>query len=136
MSRPLCLTDSDYCDKIQRLLNNYADDELDGSSSEEDDSKKDPDFVLPNAEVQPHIEVLQKYTLSSSTESDPGTGTDDEQEVSREALTEEVNILPDYYIERMKKQEFGPPNAWSSRAPATQVRVPERNIIRTGLPGI
>lgn len=130
MSRPLRPTDSDYSDRIQRLLNNVDDDdELSGSSSEEvDDSDADPDYVLPNEEALP------RTRLTSYSESDPGT--DDEQMVLEEESEEETNILPDYYVDRMKKTEFGPPNAWSSKAPTPQVRVPERNIIRTGLPGI
>lgn len=42
----------------------------------------------------------------------------------------------EYFIERMKKTEAGPPNAWKSNLPPIHVRTPARNIIRTGLPGV
>lgn len=48
----------------------------------------------------------------------------------------ETSNLPEFFVERRNKTEKGPPNAWKSAGPSSQVRVPARNIIRIGLPGI
>jgi hypothetical protein len=45
--------------------------------------------------------------------------------------------LPKYFLDRLKKKEYGPPNAWaSSTRPPRNICTPRRNIKRRGLPGI
>lgn len=45
-------------------------------------------------------------------------------------------LSPKYFLDKMRKNEQGPPNAWKSTHPPRKVRTPARNIIRGGLPGI
>jgi len=51
MARQISIKDSDYSNKIHRLLDNDYDDNLNGLCEEIDDSDDDPDFVLSEEEV-------------------------------------------------------------------------------------
>uniref|UniRef100_A0A1B6LUY7 PiggyBac transposable element-derived protein domain-containing protein n=1 Tax=Graphocephala atropunctata TaxID=36148 RepID=A0A1B6LUY7_9HEMI len=127
-SQPVHNHDPDFSDRIRAMLDSETLDNIsDDDSSFVDDSDADPDFVLE--------------------ESDDSSGdlTPDDNELLEEEDTEEINIrnmvaedfpLPKCFIERLRKNEVGPPNAWNSAPPPTNVRTPARNIIRTGLPGI
>lgn len=126
MSERINRNDPDYSDRIRRLLDD-EDITRDSSSDDEvDDSDADPDFILSGGEGSDR-ELSENYS--------------DDEILLQEANEEDIDIaennnLPGYFIERMKKTEQGPANAWQSEAPQHQVRTPARNIIRTGLPGI
>lgn len=123
--------DPNFVDQIRRLMANEL--SSDESDSVVDDSDADPDFVVSNEERQ--------ATSASSSSSD-------EEEDNANMLQQEfdaVNIinaiangrnLPDYFLERMKKHEYGPPNAWSSKPPSRNRRTPARNLISTRLPAM
>lgn len=44
--------------------------------------------------------------------------------------------LPQCFLERMRKNKVGPPSAWKSAPPPTNVRTSAHNILRMGLPGL
>lgn len=127
-SRGFSLNDPDFSDNIRRLMDdeNMEDDCLD-EESEVDDSDADPDFT---------IDDNRQDEDSSTSNSDDETLMDVVNEDENEELIANENTpLPPFFLERMKKSEFGPPNAWVSKHPPRNVRTPQRNIIRT-LPGI
>lgn len=44
--------------------------------------------------------------------------------------------LPEYIFSRLRKNECGPPYWWTTKEPTVNARVPARNVIRGGLPGL
>lgn len=166
-SRPLNTNDTNFGDRIRRLLGYKSD--TGSSSSEADDSDADPDWNLNLAEEEHG--PLKRFRKQQTTQ-EHFEESDDEDFVLNVAVSDRENIpqdnilqdspsdnsedenalleatvvhppqniqqgdFPEYFIERMKKTEAGPPNAWKSNPPPIQVRTPARNIIRTGLPGV
>lgn len=128
MARKFSAQDPDYSDYIRRLLDDNEVEDVDSSSEDIDDSDDDPDYVLPAAE------------RSESSEVDSSEEDDDEllvEDVDEETIgIAETSNLPEFFVKRRNKTEKGPPNAWKSAGPSSQVRVPARNIFRTDLPGI
>jgi hypothetical protein len=125
--------DPDFSENIQRLLESESlvDDSPVEDTDDFDDSDADPDFVIENNRQ------FEDSTTSVSDEDDEALMEVDNQEHGSELLNAvaENTPLPPYFLERMKKTEKGPPNAWNSKHPPRNVRTPQRNIIRT-LPGI
>ncbi len=129
----------DFDDCIRALLYNEDFANTDSDSSVVDDSDEDLDFVIQNAKVVNHTN--QVSTVDSSSEEDDG---DDnfllearriEQDASGVSQGHDTEQPEEFYLERMKKSEPSPPNAWSSKEPKRNVRTPATNIIRI-LPGI
>lgn len=131
-SKTFSTEDPDFGDKIRRLLEseNVEDDGSD-EDIDLDDSDADPDFVIEDGRQ------YEDSTSSSSSDEGETLMEIDNQEDENEILNAvaENALLPSYFIERMKKTECGPPNAWKSEPPPRNVRTAERNLIRT-LPGI
>lgn len=130
-SRSLRIDDPDFSDRVRGLLNSEDEGNDTDCDSPADDSDADPDYVLP---VEENEEI-------------PGTSSDENEDddVMMEEDCEQVNIenslggnipMPPYFLERLPKKQYGPPNAWKSDPPVRNVRTPARNIVRGGLPGI
>lgn len=125
--------DPAFEDRLRRMLEEDLDnpddpDEDDDVDSVVDDSDADPDFVMRESE--------EEETSSSSSDEDAMLEGDvGESGIIINAVAPDVP-LPTYFLERMRKKEQGPPNAWTSKHPPRNVRTPARNILRGGLPGI
>jgi len=105
-------------ERIRTLLEEDVDDpsEVDDDDDESvvDDSDADPDFVY-----------------DESDESSTGLSSDDEDALLDENVGESSNPitnviaenvpLPPYFIEKMRKNELGPPNGWKSKPPPRNV---------------
>lgn len=162
-SKSVHTNDPDFSDRIRRLLG-YNSDSSD-SYEEADDSDADPDWNMSGDERGPLERLLGRPTQEDFHESEDDDGilnvdipvNDSSQTVQgfQSSDSEDENALlnqepavvnipqnfiqedvPEFFIERSKKTEAGPPNAWSSNPPPVQVRTPARNIVRTGLPGV
>ncbi|XP_054746656.1 piggyBac transposable element-derived protein 3-like [Anastrepha obliqua] len=130
-SRSVRPTDPDFGDRIQRLMAN-ADSDNDSDFSVIDDSDADPDFVISDHEDQ----VIPGTPSSSESEEDDIVNLHNNVDNIINAVAEGIDHLPEYFLERMKKNETGPPNAWKSDPPPRNVRTPARNIILTRLPAM
>lgn len=145
-SRSVTTSDPDFSDKIRRLLGHGSDFESSDSYDDVDDSDKDPDFVLPLEENTPRYNIVSDDQTDESEEDEAMLDLQHMDMNNMQDSTENNSVrhhttlprdeLPDYFFERTKKTEAGPPNAWTSMQPPRQVRTPARNIIRTGFPGI
>lgn len=115
-------------DRVRRLLEEDVDDPNDSDEEDSvvDDSDADPDYVMQESGEEE----------SSSSDDDALLDEDmGEINVIVNAVAPDTP-LPRYFLERMRKSEQGPPNAWRSTHPPRNVRTPARNIITGGLPGI
>ena len=124
-SKYLAVNDPGFEDKVRRMLEEEVDDpdEMDDVDSIVDDSDSDPDYVMCESEEQPR----------SSSSDDEAMLEDDEAESSNIINAVALDVpMPTYFLERMRKKEQGPPNAWTSKPPPRNVRTPARNIIRGG----
>lgn len=124
----------DFSDHIRELLMEEGLDDPNSDTSV-DDSDTDTDFVLPLEETRQNENPDDD---SEESEAEEGEEEEDLEGNAQQCVID--NLLPQngeehFYLERMKKKEIGPPNAWSSKEPTRNVRTPARNIIRT-LPGI
>lgn len=118
--------DPSFNDRILRLLSGENADESDDDSVV-DDSDNDPDFIIRESDGD----------STSCSSDDDDEFLEDQGEATNIINAVAVNVpMPPFFIERQRKTESGPPNAWKSDPPPRNVRAPARNIIRTGLPGI
>lgn len=100
-----------------------------------EESEDDDDVILkPNPPNDDN--VLQSQDSSSDDSEDDDDLLNQEVAIANPPQGNLQVDLPEFFIERRKKTEAGPPNAWRSKPPPVQVRTPARNIIRTGLPGV
>lgn len=115
-------------DRVRRLLEEDVDDPNDSDEEDSvvDDSDADPDYVMRESGEE-----------ESSSSDDEEMLDDDmgETDVVVNAVAPDIP-MPQFFLERMRKTEQGPPNAWNSIHPPRNVRTPARNIIRGGLPGL
>lgn len=147
--RTINASQEDFSLRVNRMLHDLSD-----VSSEEDDgiddSDADPDYVLP--EENPHEDEY-----SSDESDDRGrrhTVHDTLDEIMLAAHDDEVGdvdllqaddlpqgevqnaVLPEYIFSRLRKNEFWPPYGWTTKEQTVNARVPARNVIRGGLPGL
>ncbi|KAG8299961.1 hypothetical protein J6590_088413 [Homalodisca vitripennis] len=103
---------------IRKLLFSENADDSSSNSTVVDGSDADPDFVLSDEEGR----NVQESSLDDE---------DNLMELRRtenETAIEQIHNEEIYFVERTKKCA---PNAWSSKPPQRNVRIPARNIIRT-----
>lgn len=124
-SRRIRPSDPDFSIQVRRML---ADDnsEDDGDFSGLDDSDADPDFIISDDEARNEDQVEVSSSTSEDEDNadllDEGNNTD-----IINAVAEGVD-LPEYFLERLGKKEIGPSNAWKSKPPPRNVRIPARNL--------
>lgn len=131
-SRSINTQDPNYSDKILSLLdpevlNQSADDD----DSVVDDSNADPDYILSNDEDE-------DYSSDDWTddENDLLEGGEDSENINIRNMVADNVPLPQFFLERMRKNKVGPPNAWKSAPLPTNVRTSARNMLQMGLPGL
>lgn len=143
-SRQMNTNDPDFSDRIRRLLGYNSDAGSSDSYEEADDSDADPDWNLSREERgplrrfprqrstqeeesededlvlnvdQPNNDVSQNITQDSSsdaTEDDENALLNLESAVVTPPQNVQQENVPEFFFERSKKTEAGPPNAWKS----------------------
>lgn len=127
-SRPINTQDPDYSDNIRSLLDSEVlRESADDDDSVVDDLDVDPDYILSNEEDEDYCS--DHWT---DDENDLLEGGEDSENINIRNMVADNVPLPQLFLERMRKNKVGPPNAWKSAPPPTNVRTSARNILRMG----